>query len=73
MKILFSRLTEVIEGNDVTNEQAAIIVNIMAGANRDWDHAPCDPEGSTPEQDCSLDRILEEAAVDIIKIIRTTD
>ena len=39
---------------------------ILAEANKEWDEAPCDEEGPTPEQDKNLDNILMDAACDII-------
>lgn len=42
------------------------LLNILHEANRQWDEAPCDEDGSTPEQDKNLDGILVTTACDII-------
>lgn len=39
---------------------------ILHEANKQWDEAPCDEDGPTPEQDKNLDDILMTTACDII-------
>lgn len=40
--------------------------NILCDFVREWEAAPCDPEGATPEQDAVLDSILGEYAERIL-------
>lgn len=46
---------------------------ILHEANKQWDEAPCDEYGPTPEQDKNLDDILMTTACDIICYFKRED
>jgi len=43
---------------------------ILHDANKQWDAAPCDSEGPTPEQEKTMDDILMATACDIIRFMK---
>lgn len=45
------------------------ISNILGEFNRDWESAPCDAEGATPEQEHKLDLILQKAENEILSVV----
>lgn len=55
-----------VDYNTLSADTTNGLLCILAEANKQWDEAPCDEEGPTPEQDKNLDDILMTTACDII-------
>lgn len=54
---------------ELRDEYGNSISSVLVEFDREWNNAPCDPEGATAEQDANLDSILDRYADDIIEII----
>ena len=52
----------------VTEEQEQAIGDILDLTQQEWDAADCDAEGATKEQDVVLDKIIEDAAIEIAEL-----
>lgn len=52
----------------VNDEKAEKIRVILAEGAREWDAAPCDPEGASKEQNKFLDAIIDDVFVSIIRL-----
>ena len=65
--------TEIIEIlrplTEVSEEQEQKISDILDLTQQEWDNADADAEGATKEQDCDLDRIIEDAAFSIAELL----
>ncbi len=64
-----SLINEVIRPlTSVSEEQEQKIDDILLLTQQEWDDADCDFEGATKEQDAVLDRIIEDAAIEIAEL-----
>ena len=52
----------------VSEEQEQAIADILLRTQQEWDDADCDDEGATKEQDVVLDKIIEDAAIEIAEL-----
>ena len=52
----------------VSEEQEQAIADILLRTQQEWNDADCDAEGATKEQDVVLDKIIEDAAIEIAEL-----